>query len=76
MADFQNKQIDKRVAHRYLRKGLVDEKEFEKHLKSLPDLADQALPVEASIEEDDLDDLDEDEDEDEDEAGAGGPTAR
>ncbi len=51
MADqFENKQIDKRVVHRYLRKGIVDEKEFERHTKSLPDLADEAMPVEASIE--------------------------
>ncbi len=48
--------IDKRVAHRYVRKGVLDEKEYEKHLKNLPDLADQAAPVEASIEGEDLDD--------------------
>jgi hypothetical protein len=45
-----------RDAHRYVRKGVLDEKEWEKHLKSLPDLADQALTVEASIEDDDFDD--------------------
>jgi hypothetical protein len=51
MADqFENRQIDKRVVHRYLKKGVVDEKDFEKHVKSLPDLAEQAMPVEASIE--------------------------
>jgi hypothetical protein len=51
MADqFENKQIDKRVVHRYLKKGLVDDKEFDRLLKSLPDLAEQAMPVEASME--------------------------
>jgi hypothetical protein len=51
MADqFENRQIDKRVVHRYLKKGIVDEKDFEKHTKALPDLAEQAMPVEASIE--------------------------
>ncbi len=51
MADqFENKQIDKRVVHRYLKKGIVDEKDYERHVKSLPDLAEQAMPVEASIE--------------------------
>lgn len=53
---FENKTIDKRVVHRYLRKGIVDEKEWERHLKALPDVADQAVPVEASIEGEDLDD--------------------
>ena len=51
----ESRNVDKRVAHRYLRKGIVDEKDYEKYLKSLPDLADQAMPVEASIEHDELD---------------------
>ncbi len=51
MADqLENKQIDKRVVHRYVKKSIVDEKDYERHLKSLPDLAEQAMPVEASIE--------------------------
>jgi len=55
MADpIETRLVDKRVAHRYLRKGLLDEKEYERHLKSLPDLQDQALSVEASIEGQDL----------------------
>jgi len=49
MADLENKLVDKRVAHRYVRKGLVDEKDYEKYVKGLPDLADQAAPVEASF---------------------------
>ncbi len=77
MADpFENKLVDKRVAHRYVRKGVVDDKEYEKYVKSLPDLADQAVPIEASIDDDDLDALD---DVEEDhvaapEGGAGGGT--
>jgi hypothetical protein len=55
--------LDKRVSTRYLRKGILDEKEYEKHLKALPDLAEHALPIEASMEGDDFDDLDEDADE-------------
>lgn len=59
MADpHETKTIDKRVAHRYVRKGIVDEKDYEKHIKNLPDLADQAAPVEASIEGEELDDED------------------
>ncbi len=42
--------LDKRVAHRFIKKGQLPEKEFEKHLKSLPDLAEKAAPVEATIE--------------------------
>jgi hypothetical protein len=52
----ENRLIDKRVAHRYVRKGVVDEKDYEKHMKSLPDLAEQAVPVEASIEGEDIED--------------------
>ncbi len=56
MADpIETRLIDKRVAHRYVRKGILDDKEYEKYLKSLPDLADQALTVEASMEGEDLD---------------------
>jgi nitrogen regulatory protein PII-like uncharacterized protein len=69
MAEFDNKLVDKRVAQRYVRKGLVDEKDYEKHLKSLPDLADQAITIEASIDSDDTDDLDDVEDEVDDEPG-------
>jgi hypothetical protein len=57
----ETKTIDKRVVHRYVRKGIVDEKEYDKHLKNLPDLADKAAPVEASIEGEELDDDDDDE---------------
>ena len=53
-----NRTLDKRVVHRYVRKGVVDEKEYDKHLKSLPDLADKAAPVEASIEGEEVDDED------------------
>jgi hypothetical protein len=57
MADqLDNRNVDKRVAHRYLRKGIVDEKDYDKYVKSLPDLAEQAMPVEASIEHDEVDD--------------------
>ena len=57
------KMFDKRVAHRYVKKGVLDEKEWERHMKSLPDLADQAVPVESDIDGDDLDDEDDEIDE-------------
>ncbi len=51
MADtFENKLVDKRVASRYVRKGLLDAKDYERYLKSLPDVADQAVPVESEVE--------------------------
>jgi hypothetical protein len=72
MADpIETKLVDKRVAHRYVRKGVLDEKEWEKHVKNLPDLAAQALPLEAEMDGDYLDDDDEDDDLDEPETGAG-----
>jgi len=52
MADtLETRLLDKRVAHRYVRKGRLDEKEWERHLKSLPDLADRAIPVESEFED-------------------------
>jgi hypothetical protein len=51
MADqIENRHADKRVAHRYLKKNILDEKDWDKHLKSLPDLADQAVAIEAAME--------------------------
>jgi hypothetical protein len=47
---FETKLIDRRVVKRYVRKGVVDERDYAAWLKSLPDLADQALPVESAIE--------------------------
>lgn len=55
---FETKQIDKRVIARYLRKGIVDEKEYAAHLKALPDLEANALPVDAALDGDYLDDED------------------
>jgi hypothetical protein len=53
---FENRHIDKRVVHRYLRKEVVDEREYAAHLKALPDLEEQAQPVEAALDGDELDD--------------------
>ncbi len=63
--DTERKLLDKRVAQRYIKKGRLDEKEWEKHLKTLPDLAAQAVPVESDLDDDDLDDLDDDDELDE-----------
>jgi hypothetical protein len=46
---FETKLIDRRVVKRYVRKGIVDEKEYAAHLKALPDLADQAVAVESAM---------------------------
>jgi pantothenate kinase len=64
--DIESKLIDKRVVQRYLRKGRVDEKDYDRYLKSLPDLAEQAVPVESDL----------DQDGDEAGAGAAGPEAK
>jgi len=61
--EIERKLLDKRVAHRYVKKGRLDEKEYEKHLKSLPDLTDQAVPIESDLDDDFEDETDEDEDE-------------
>ncbi len=46
---YEIKLIDRRVVKRYVRKGVVDEKEYAALLKALPDLEDQALSVEAAM---------------------------
>lgn len=50
------KLLDKRVSSRYLARGRLDEKEYERHLEGLPDLAQQAVPVESDLDGDDFDD--------------------
>jgi hypothetical protein len=37
--------IDRRTWDRYLRNGELDEKEYERYLKNLPDVADKATTV-------------------------------
>jgi len=59
MPIIEPKRADKRTAERYIKLGLLDEKDYEKHLKSLPDLADKAAPVEADLDEYALDEDDE-----------------
>ena len=51
MADALNlKDLDSRLVQRYLRKGLIDQREYEAYLKTLPDVADKATSVESSFE--------------------------
>ena len=57
------KNIDKRTAARYLAQGEVDEKAWERYLKSLPDLSEKAAQVETMMADTD-DILDDDADED------------
>ena len=40
---------DRRVVERYIKKGTVDEKEFHRSLKTLPDLAEEASKVETEF---------------------------
>ncbi|HYO69927.1 MAG TPA: RNA polymerase subunit sigma, partial [Archangium sp.] len=60
------KQLDKRTAERYLRSGAVEEKAYQRHIESLPDVSDKSVPVETVMhdelendEDDDFDDEDE-----------------
>jgi hypothetical protein len=70
MADtLDPKHLDKRTAERYLRSGQLDEKAYERHIKSLPDVAEKATVVETAMDGDDFD-MDEDEDMEDDEEGA------
>ena len=54
--DIERRLVDKRVVQRYLKKGRLDEKDYERHLKSLPDLADRAVPIESNLDSEAVDD--------------------
>ena len=66
MADIDLSKLDKRTVERYLRTGVIDEKTYDKFLKSLPDVTEKGAVVETQM----FDDEDEsDDDEGDDEAG-------
>jgi hypothetical protein len=48
--DTEPKDIDRRLVARMVRKGELSEREVEKSLKQLPDVADKAQPVETALE--------------------------
>jgi len=52
--------LDKRTAERYLRSGLLDEKAYERYIKSLPDAAEKSVSVDTTMMEDE--DFDDEED--------------
>lgn len=67
------KQLDKRTAERYLRSGAVDEKAYQRHIETLPDVAEKSVPVETVMHdelEDDEDDFEDDEDEGDEDSGS------
>ncbi len=51
MSEIDLRYTDKRTVERYIRQGLVDEKTYEKHIKSLPDLAEKGERVQAEADE-------------------------
>ncbi|HEX5746887.1 MAG TPA: hypothetical protein VFZ09_11640 [Archangium sp.] len=61
------KQLDKRTAERYLRSGAVDEKAYQRHIESLPDVSEKSVPVETVMHDELENDEDEDFEDDEDE---------
>ena len=52
MAEIDLRNQDKRTADRYIRQGQIEDKAWEKHLKSLPDVSDKCSPVEVVMDED------------------------
>lgn len=46
---------DVRTLERRLRKGQITKKDYEKHLKSIPDVADKQAPIELSDDDDEPD---------------------
>jgi hypothetical protein len=41
--------LDRRVVERYMKKGILDEKEYQRYLKSLEDLSEKAGSVETEF---------------------------
>ena len=66
MADVDLSKLDKRTVERYLRTGVIDEKTYEKFLKSLPDSAEKSEVVDTQMFDEDAEDdeLDDEEGED------------
>jgi len=50
MADSDSFTFAQRIAPRLIKRGLLTEKDYERHMKALPDVAEKAAPVEATIE--------------------------
>ena len=49
--EIPSRYLDRRVVERYIKKGLLDEKEYHRYLKSLEDLAEKAGAVETEFTE-------------------------
>jgi hypothetical protein len=49
--EFDPKLVDRRIVERYIRRGELTEKDLEKALKTLPDMAAEAVPVESKLED-------------------------
>lgn len=60
--------LDKRTVERNIKKGLLTRKDYEKHLKSLEDVAGKGVYGAPAVDDDDDDDLIDDLPEDEDDA--------
>ncbi len=54
--------LDKRTAERYIRAGLLDEKAYERYLKSLGDSTEKSAPVETTMMVEEPEDEDDDAD--------------
>lgn len=66
------KYLDKRTAERYLRSGTLDEKAYQRHIESLPDVAEKGVPVETVMHDEieDDEDFEDEEDEGDEDTGA------
>jgi hypothetical protein len=55
MSDVEQRYLDKRTIERYVRSGRLDEKNYEKLLKALPDLAEKAENISTRMDDEDFD---------------------
>lgn len=49
MPESQPRNLDRRTLARYVERGELTDKDVEKHLKNLPDLADEAVTIESHL---------------------------
>lgn len=49
MADLNDHLVDKRIQERNMRRGVLDKKDFEKHLGNLEDVADNAEVIQLPV---------------------------
>ncbi len=49
MSETPTRPLDRRTVDRYIKRGDITDKDVEKHIKALPDLADEAVVIDSKL---------------------------